>query len=64
MWASIKLGILVCVECSGVHRFLGVHITKVRSLTLDHWDPEQIIVNNFKFYLQLQLLKTCTIVYA
>lgn len=41
-WASINLGVLVCLECSGVHRSLGTHITKVRSMTLDtkSWEPE------------------------
>uniref|UniRef100_A0A8C1RDV5 Arf-GAP with coiled-coil, ANK repeat and PH domain-containing protein n=1 Tax=Cyprinus carpio TaxID=7962 RepID=A0A8C1RDV5_CYPCA len=39
-WASINLGILLCIECSGIHRSLGVHCSKVRSLTLDTWEPE------------------------
>lgn len=34
-WASINLGIILCIECSGIHRSLGTHISKVRSLTLD-----------------------------
>ncbi|KAF4526589.1 hypothetical protein B566_EDAN006403 [Ephemera danica] len=43
-WASINLGITLCIECSGVHRSLGVHHSKVRSLTLDAWEPEIIKV--------------------
>ncbi|KAL5509121.1 hypothetical protein EMCRGX_G004415 [Ephydatia muelleri] len=41
-WASLNLGCLLCIECSGVHRMLGSHITRVRSLALDEWTPELI----------------------
>jgi Arf-GAP/SH3 domain/ANK repeat/PH domain-containing protein len=34
-WVSINLGIILCIECSGIHRSLGTHISKIRSLTLD-----------------------------
>ncbi|KAI8575403.1 hypothetical protein K450DRAFT_262065 [Umbelopsis ramanniana AG] len=41
-WASINLGTLLCIECSGIHRSLGVHVSKVRSVTLDKWETESI----------------------
>ncbi|KAK0531250.1 Protein gts1 [Tilletia horrida] len=41
-WASWNLGIFLCVQCAGVHRKMGTHISKVRSLTLDQWTREQV----------------------
>jgi len=38
-WVSINLGTLMCLPCSGFHRSLGVHLSKVRSATLDKLDP-------------------------
>uniref|UniRef100_A0AAY4CT26 ArfGAP with GTPase domain, ankyrin repeat and PH domain 2 n=1 Tax=Denticeps clupeoides TaxID=299321 RepID=A0AAY4CT26_9TELE len=39
-WASLNLGALICIECSGIHRNLGTHLSRVRSLDLDDLSPE------------------------
>ncbi|KAL6066153.1 phosphatidylinositol-3,4,5-trisphosphate binding [Balamuthia mandrillaris] len=41
-WLSINLGCLICIQCSGVHRSLGVHLSKVRSITLDDLPHETL----------------------
>ncbi|KAG9313719.1 putative GTPase activating protein for Arf-domain-containing protein [Chiua virens] len=43
-WASHNLGIFICVNCASIHRKIGTHITKVKSITLDEWNKEQVEV--------------------
>ena len=43
-WASVSHGALVCLECSGIHRGLGVHISFVRSVAMDAWTPKQLSI--------------------
>ncbi|KAK9058023.1 hypothetical protein SSX86_022863 [Deinandra increscens subsp. villosa] len=41
-WASANIGVFICLKCCGVHRSLGVHISKVLSVTLDAWSDAEI----------------------
>ena len=46
-WVSLNLGVLVCIECSGIHRSLGVHLSKIRSLRLDQLtDAEYALIDS------------------
>jgi len=37
-WTSKNIGVFLCMNCAGVHRSLGTHITEVRSVTIDRWE--------------------------
>lgn len=41
-WASWNLGVFICIRCSGIHRSMGVHISRVKSVDLDSWTDEQM----------------------
>ncbi|KGR00541.1 stromal membrane-associated protein [Candida albicans GC75] len=41
-WASWNLGCFICIRCSGIHRSMGTHISKVKSVDLDAWTDDQI----------------------
>ncbi|CAD5221332.1 unnamed protein product [Bursaphelenchus xylophilus] len=43
-WAVINIGILICIGCSGVHRKMGSHVSKVRSLDLDQWPCDYLLI--------------------
>ncbi|XP_052001150.1 arf-GAP with SH3 domain, ANK repeat and PH domain-containing protein 2-like isoform X2 [Xyrauchen texanus] len=52
-WLSTNLGILTCIECSGIHRELGVHHSRIQSLTLDVLSTSELLlavsIGNSKF---------------
>ncbi|RZF46981.1 hypothetical protein LSTR_LSTR011844 [Laodelphax striatellus] len=43
-WLCINFGVVVCIECSGIHRDLGVHISRIQSLTLDNIGTSQLLL--------------------
>lgn len=43
-WLSTNLGVLTCIECSGIHRDMGVHISRIQSITLDDLGTSELLL--------------------
>ena len=46
-WASVTNGTIICKDCAGLHRSLGVNISFVKSMVLDSWNSYEVIFCNF-----------------
>lgn len=45
-WLSTNLGVLTCIECSGIHREMGVHVSRIQSLDLDKLGTSELLVTS------------------
>lgn len=44
MRAMLQIGVFLCTRCASIHRKLGTHVSKVKSLSLDNWESDQVDV--------------------
>jgi len=50
-WLSVNLGVLICLECCGVHRDMGVHISRTQSIVIDDVGTAQLLVTTLNTHL-------------
>ncbi len=60
-WISLNFGVLVCIQCSGVHRDLGVHHSRIQSLTLDNLTTAQLLIGRAMGNTQLNEVMEATL---
>jgi len=48
-WVDLSFGVFICIDCSGIHRSLGSHLTKVKSISLDNFTDDNVAVRCFFF---------------
>lgn len=64
-WLATNLGVLLCIECSGIHRDMGVHISRIRSIELDKLGTVELLVSSwpavahFKALCGLEMWLSC-----
>ena len=54
-WLVTNLGIFVCIECCGVHREMGVHISKTQSTKIDRLATSQLIVRHLFMFMKISI---------
>ena len=63
-WADMSFGVFICIDCSGIHRSLGAHIAKVRSIGLDQWTEENVQVSMVymcEYMMYILMYSECTV---
>lgn len=60
-WISLNFGVLVCIQCSGVHRDLGVHHSRIQSLTLDNLTTAHLLIGRAMGNSQLNEVMEATL---
>lgn len=41
-YASISIGVFLCKSCAGIHRSMGSHISRIKSIKMDNWDRASV----------------------